>query len=158
MPYLIDGYNLLWSIFKDDEHFEPVDDAGLVSTLSLYCQDMADYGEIVFDGIGPPNKRPFKQITRIDVAFSGQGIEADDVIEHRIAVCQSPKKLCVVSSDRRLRSAAQKAKAQSVRSDAFWTMVLKRLLRKRGPKEPSGKRHGVTDAETREWLKQFGLD
>ncbi|MCP4456041.1 MAG: NYN domain-containing protein [Planctomycetes bacterium] len=157
MPYLIDGYNLLWTIFKDDEHFEPVDDAGLVSTLSLYCQDVRDEGEVVFDGIGPPNKRPFKQLAWVDVVFSGQGIEADDVIEDKIALCRSPKKLCVVSSDRRVRNAAQKAKAQACRSDDFWTMVLKRLLRKRGPKEPMGKRHGVTDAETLEWLKQFGL-
>ncbi len=158
MPYLIDGYNLLWSIFKNDEHFEPVDDAGLVSTLSLYCQDVADFGEVVFDGIGPPNKRPFKQITQLDVIFSGQGIEADDVIEDKIAMCRSPKKLCVVSSDRRVRYAGEKAKAQVIRSDEFWAMVLKRLLRKRGPKEPVGKRHGVTDSETREWLKQFGLE
>ncbi len=158
MPYLIDGYNLLWSIFKNDEHFEPVDDAGLVSTLSLYCQDVSDFGEVVFDGIGPPNKRPFKQITQLDVIFSGQGIEADDVIEHKIATCRSPKKLCVVSSDRRVRYAGEKAKAQVIRSDEFWAMVLKRLLRKRGPKEPAGKRHGVTDSETREWLKQFGLE
>ncbi len=111
----------------------------------------------MFDGIGPPNKRPFKQISRISVVFSGQGIEADDVIEDKIASCRSPKKLCVVSSDRRVRRAAQQAKAQACRSDEFWTMVLKRLLRKRGPKEPMGKRHGLTDAETREWLKQFGL-
>jgi len=69
MPYLIDGHNLLWSIFKNDEHFEPVDDAGLVSTVSLYCQDMRDYGEVVFDGIGPPNKRPFKQIAQVEVIF-----------------------------------------------------------------------------------------
>ncbi len=158
MPYLIDGHNLLWSIFKNDEHFEPVDDAGLVSTVSLYCQDMGDYAEVVFDGIGPPNKRPFKQIAQVDVIFSGQGIEADDVIEHKIAMCQSPKKLCVVSDDRRVRHAAKKARAQPIRSDDFWAQVLKRLLRKRGPKEPLGKRHGVTDSETREWLRQFGLE
>ena len=158
MPYLIDGHNLLWSIFKNDEHFEPVDDAGLVSTLSLYCQDVGDHGEVVFDGIGPPNKQPFKQIRQVDVAFSGQGIEADDLIEHRIDQCQSPKKLCVVSSDRRIRLAAQKVKAQVFRADEFWAMVLKRLLRRRGPREPLGKRHGVTDAETRAWLRQFGLD
>jgi len=158
MPYLIDGHNLLWSIFKNDEHFEPVDDAGLVSTVSLYCQDMRDYGEVVFDGIGPPNKRPFKQIAQVDVIFSGQGIEADDVIEDKIARCRSPKKMCVVSNDRRVRHAAQKAKAQAIRSDAFWAQVLKRLLRRRGPEEPVGKRHGVTDSETREWLRQFGLE
>ncbi len=158
MPYLIDGHNLLWSIFKNDEHFEPVDDAGLVSTVSLYCQDMGDYAEVVFDGIGPPNKRPFKQIAQVDVIFSGQGIEADYVIEYKIAMCQSPKKLCVVSDDRRVRHAAKKARAQPIRSDDFWAQVLKRLLRKRGPKEPLGKRHGVTDSETREWLRQFGLE
>ena len=94
----------------------------------------------------------------MDVAFSGQGIEADDLIEHRIDQCQSPKKLCVVSSDRRIRLAAQKVKAQVFRADEFWAMVLKRLLRRRGPREPLGKRHGVTDAETRAWLRQFGLD
>jgi predicted RNA-binding protein with PIN domain len=158
MPYLIDGHNLLWSILKNDEHFEPVDDAGLVSTVSRYCQDMRDTGEVVFDGIGPPNKRPFKQIAQVDVIFSGQGIEADDVIEDKIARCRSPKKLCVVSNDRRVRHAAQKAKAQAIRSDDFWAQVLKRLSRRRGPKEPMGKRHGVTDSETREWLKQFGLE
>ena len=158
MQYLIDGHNLLWSIFKNDEHFEPVDDAGLVSTVSLYCQDMGDHGEVVFDGIGPPNKRPFKQIAQVKVVFAGQGVEADDVIEDKIALCRSPKKLCVVSNDRRIRHAAQKVRAQAVKSDEFWAMVLKRLLRKRGPREPSGKRHGVTDSETRQWLRQFGLD
>ena len=158
MPYLIDGHNLLWSIFKNDEHFEPVDDAGLVYTVSLYCQDIGDHAEVVFDGIGPPDKRPFKQIAQVNVIFTGQGIEADDVIEARIASCRSPKKLCVVSNDRRVRHAAQRAKAQLVKSDEFWTRVLKRLLRRRPPREPRAKRHGVTDAETREWLRQFGLE
>jgi predicted RNA-binding protein with PIN domain len=158
LPYLIDGHNLLWSIRKNDERFEPVDDVGLCATLGLYLRDMHETGDIVFDGQGPPNKALFRQIPGLRVIFSGRDREADTIIEEMIEVCRTPKKLYVISSDRRVRKAGRSVKAALVKSDEFWQAVLKRLLRKRPIKEPAGKRQGLSRSETEQWLKRFGFE
>jgi len=157
MPYLIDGHNLLWSIRQNDERFEPVETAGLCRTIGLYLNDVGDSGEVVFDGAGPMDKRDFYGIRGLRVIFAGPGTDADTVIEGKIRASRARRKLCIVSNDRRVRAAGQRVKARVMGSDAFWEAVLKRLLRKRPAAEPPGKRRGLSDSETEQWLKRLGL-
>ena len=158
MPIIIDGYNLLRSIEKTCEDFGSNGDVRLCHILDGYLRSVGEKGVIVFDGIGPPDKSGFNNRSNLEIIFVGRSTDADSVIEDKISVNTAPKRLKVVSNDRRLRDAARRAKAISVKSEAFFDEVQKELGRKRGIKEPAGKRHGLTEGETDQWLEIFGLE
>jgi len=158
MPVIIDGHNLLWSIQKTSKDFESISDVQLCRIVGRYLKLAGKKGEIVFDGTGPPDKSGFDNISNLEVFFAGIGMDADTVIEDRIKVSTAPRRLTVVSSDRRLRDAARARKAISVKAEAFWGDVGKQLSRKRTAKEPTAKHTGLSDGETEQWLKFFGLE
>lgn len=156
MPFLIDGYNLLRSIEKIYD--ETVTDVRMCQIVGRYMLKIHDSGQVIFDGIGPPDKTGLHDIANLEVIFSGANTDADTIIEEKIRINTAPKSLTVVSSDIRLRTAARTRRATDIRSDEFWAEVDKTLSKKGGVKEPSQKRHGLTDGETDEWLDIFGLD
>ena len=154
---IIDGYNLLWSVQKAEE-FESITDLQLCYIVGRYLKLAGEKGEIVFDGKGPPDKTGFDNISNVEVSFAGLATDADTVIEDKIRANTAPRRLTVVSSDRRLRAAARARKAVAVKSEVFWTNLQKRLSRGRTIKEPPAKRWGLSESETEQWLKFFGLD
>lgn len=158
MPFLIDGYNLLRAIQKLDEQFDVLDEAGLCRILSQYLKRKRSHGQVIFDGLGPPDKSDLSGFGNVEVYFSGQELEADDVIEDKILSNTAPKSLIVVSTDRRIRAAAQKRKAVSVRSELFFDEITKTLERKTITPEPKEKRGDLTDAEAQQWIDFFDLD
>lgn len=158
MPFIIDGYNLLWSIQKTGADFEAVSEIGLCRIISRYLVLTADSGEVVFDGTGPPDKGAFDNLRKLEVSFSGQGLDADSVIENKIKASTAPKRLTVVSDDRRIRSAARARKAIALKNEAFWSTVITQLNRKKTLEEPAAKRDGISESETKEWLRFFGLE
>ena len=113
---------------------------------------------IVFDGIGPPDKAPFGRIADLEVIFSGQTKDADAVIEAKLAADSAPRRLTIVSSDQRIRKAARAAKAVSVKSEKFYNQMIQALNRKRPKPEPSEKKLGLDQAQTKQWLRYFGLE
>ena len=120
---------------------------------------VSEKGEIIFDGIGPPDKTGFDNISNLEVFFAGRGTDADTVIECKIKANTAPKRLTVVSSDNKLRRAAHARKAAAVKSEVFWSNVHKQLSRgRKNTSEPAAKRQGLTEGETKQWLKFFGLE
>ncbi|MHC4159544.1 MAG: NYN domain-containing protein, partial [Planctomycetota bacterium] len=100
----------------------------------------------------------FYDISNLEVFFAGLGSDADTIIEDKIKANTAPRRLTVVSSDRRVQSAARARKATAVKSIIFWNDLCKRLShRKKTPREPAAKREGLTESETEHWLKIFGL-
>ncbi len=155
---VIDGYNLLYSIHKIDEGYESISDIQLCRIIGMYLRLINETGEIIFDGTGPRDKSGFDSVDNLDIFFAGLGTDTDTVIEDKIIASTAPKRLTIVSSDRRLRKAARARKATSIKSEVFWNNVQKQLNRKRPQKEPPAKRQGLTDSETRQWLEIFGLE
>lgn len=157
MPTIIDGHNLLWAVqgIEDDPS---ITDIGLCRVLDRYFGLAGLNGEIIFDGTGPLNKTEFAAIGNLQVSFSGRATDCDTVIEQRILDSTAPKQLTIVSTDRRLRDAADDRKALSVKVEDFWDEVKKRLNKKRPDKEPPGKRSGITQSETEMWMKIFHLE
>jgi predicted RNA-binding protein with PIN domain len=155
---IIDGYNLLWSIQNRSEDFESISDVQLCRIVSRYLKLTREKGQIVFDGIGPPDKSGFNNVSNLEIFFSGLAADADTVIENKIRANTAPKRLTVVSSDQRLRKAAQARKAISVKSEVFWDNIQKQLSRKRTTNEPAAKQQGLNESETKQWLKFFGLE
>jgi len=159
MPFVIDGTNLLWAIQESYEDHEIAGEVQLCKTLDRYFAQIADAGEIVFDGAGPSDKSVFDGVGYLDVIFSGFGSDADSVIEEKVLANTAPRRLTVVSSDRRLRKAAGERKATALKSELFWDQVLQELRRKKpAAKEPEEKRDGLTEGETQQWLDLFGLE
>ena len=159
MPYLIDGYNLLRAVQKLEE-FASLTDIQMCRAVSDYLCCVRDHGHLVFDGTGPPDKSPFGGIPSLEVYFSGATYEADDIIEDKIQDNTAPKSLVVVSTDRRIRTAAAKRKAIAIPAEVFWQNLLAQLEKhaNRPAPEPAQKRHGLTERETDLWLDEFGFD
>jgi len=156
--FIIDGHNLLHSIQKVDESSESISDVQLCRIIGRYLKLISQSGEIIFDGTGPRDKSGFDDISNLEVFFAGLGTDTDTVIEDKIRASTAPKRLTIVSSDRRLRKAARTRKATSLKSEVFWNNIHKQLTRKRPEKEPPAKRQGLTDGETEQWLEFFGLE
>ncbi len=158
MPFIIDGHNLLWTVAKGGEEFEPVSDVRLCHIISRYLKQIAEKGEMVFDGTGPHDKGGFENISNLEVTFAGASSDCDTVIEHKIDLSTAPRHLTIVSSDRRLRRAARARRATAVKSEEFWAEVQKELAQRRAVSEPPGKRQGITEGETEKWMEMFGLE
>ncbi len=158
MPFLIDGHNLVHSLYKFDDQFESVDEYELCRILYKYLSNIRERGEIVFDGNGPPEKEPFMRFRNLEVHFSGSESDADTVIEEKISLCTAPKGLTVVSTDRRIREAARKRRCTSLKSEVFWVRLFERLDRPNAPAvEPKAKYYGIPKGEVEMWMRIFGL-
>jgi predicted RNA-binding protein with PIN domain len=157
MPFIIDGHNLLYSIREAEDGFS-ISDIQLCRILDMYFKQTGEVGEIIFDGVGPKDKSDFYKINNLEVLFAGFSKDTDTIIEEKIEVNTAPRRLTIVSSDRRLRKAARTRRANTVKSEEFWTNVNKQLRRKKTPKEPTAKRQGLSESETDQWLEFFGLE
>ncbi|MHC4565184.1 MAG: NYN domain-containing protein [Planctomycetota bacterium] len=155
--FIIDGHNLLHTVLKAEEASEATSDLKLCRVVGRYLQLIGRPGSMVFDGAGPPDKSGFDEVGNLEVLFAGRGADADSVIEDKISASTAPKRVTVVSSDRRLRKAARTRKCTSLKSEVFWENVRKQLSRKRPTPEPAAKRHGLSESETDQWLDAFGL-
>ena len=136
---LIDTSNVLHAIGVLPEHLSSLDVLGLARLISA-----SRYGKrravLVCDGVGPvsaaggagaggdahggtlatTNTAPSgREIAGLDVVYAGANQEADDVIELLLARDTAPRRLLVVSTDRRLVRAANRRRAQSITSEAF---------------------------------------
>jgi len=159
MPVIIDGTNLLWALHEAFEERTITTEMQLCGVLERYFASSEEAGEVVFDGAGPPDQSAFAGRGNLEVVFSGFQTDADTVIEEKIKANTAPRRLTVVSSDRRLRQAAAARKATAVKSERFWEQVQKELTRpKPAEKEPQEKREGLTESETEKWMDLFGLD
>lgn len=154
---IIDGYNLLRSVQKAED-FKSISDVHLCRLIGRYLKLIGENGEIIFDGTGPRDKGGFDDISNLEVFFAGLATDADHVIEDKIRVNTAPKRLTVVSNDRRIAKSAQARKATMVKSEVFWDELQKQLSRKRTTKEPTEKRRGLSESETEQWLEFFGLE
>jgi predicted RNA-binding protein with PIN domain len=156
---IIDGNNLLWALHETLEEREVTTELELCRVLSRYFALVGEPGVIVFDGGGPADRSEFDKVVNVEVVFAGFQHDADSVIEEKIKANPSPRRLTVVSSDRRLRKAAAVQRAAALKSEEFWQQVRKELTRnKPHKKEPEEKREGLTEGETDQWLEVFGID
>ena len=158
MPLIIDGYNLLHSIHKANEDSDAISDIQLCRIVDIFLTRTGQKGEIIFDGTRPPDKEKFDNTNKLEVFFAGPGRDADTVIENKIKASTDAKRLTIVSSDRRVLQAARARRTAVIKSNVFWDNLQKRLSRKKTAREPPAKRRGLSESETEQWLKFFGLE
>jgi predicted RNA-binding protein with PIN domain len=105
MRYLIDGYNLLFAVGRLNRHSGKAALEGarawLQSQIQRFHGTMAANVTVVYDG------EPGRRGAEAGAVFSFE-IEADDIIEQRVRQESNPRRLTVVSDDRRVREAARR--------------------------------------------------
>lgn len=159
MPIVIDGHNLLYAIRKSYGEFAGLSQLKMASLLDEYARRCGDSVTLVFDGTGGKARSDFEEFEWVGVVFSGQRKDADTIIEKFIKDNTAPKRLRVVSNDRRLKTAAKRRKAVSVEAEVFWLGVVELVDRPASVNvEPEGKRRGISENETSRWLEEFGFD
>jgi hypothetical protein len=161
---VIDGYNLVHAAGLARPSYGPGDlERCRHQLLQLLAGHLTtaerDRTTVVFDarapGVGPSYPFVFAGMT---VIFADDG-DADTTIEHLISACSAPRRLCVVSSDRRLQRAAGRRRSAWVRCDQFVDELVRRSLRRQQQQrtaEPPEKHGGpISAGEIERWLQTF---
>ncbi|MCE5279525.1 MAG: NYN domain-containing protein [Planctomycetaceae bacterium] len=154
MPFLIDANNLMHALASAGVLVGREGLAKLLAPLVL-----KDRVHVVFDGARPP-LHVAQQIDACGVqsTFCPAG-PADAMIIKAIAADSAPRRLTVVSSDHEIRAAAHHRRCISVTSEAFAaTLAHSRTPAAGQEDEPQEKTKGLTESQTRAWLKEFGFD
>jgi predicted RNA-binding protein with PIN domain len=163
MPLLIDGYNVLFALGLVPKHVGPkVLEGARAYLLNLVADALGERARdaaVVFDAAGAPKHAPGDYFYRgIDVRFARRKQEADDLIEDLIRQCAVPKQLVVVSSDQRLRQAAGRRGATSVKADELleWLDAQRAAARPSPPPAAAPERAGELSADQlKRWLDEF---
>lgn len=160
MALLIDGYNLLHVTGLFGSTFEASRAALLNFLAAALDTDERSGTTIVFDAAEAPPGLPSEYtVAGIQVYYARGYDSADALLEELIAAHHTPKKLTVVSSDRRVQRAAKKRKALAVESHAWYHQAADRLQgrRKGRPDLPDVKPDvPLTPGEVAVWMRVFG--
>jgi predicted RNA-binding protein with PIN domain len=171
MNLLIDGYNLMYSAGLLPRGIGPgtLERArrALINLLLRHLPaEQVARTVLVFDAKdAPPDVPSEQQVGGLRVLFARDHAEADDLIEQLIRQESAPRRLLVVTSDQRLRTAARRRRARAVKSED-WLDQLERdaaARRPTGPAQPAPpppprKEQTLSDEETAAWLQEFGLE
>jgi predicted RNA-binding protein with PIN domain len=130
MLWLIDGYNLMHAAGAIDKHvkngrtFHRKRRQFLDVLAGALGAERAARTTIVFDAKKPPADFPVEATYQgMSIIFALGDENADARIERLIAAHSAPKSLTVVSTDRRVRQAANRRKARSIASEEFLDLM-----------------------------------
>jgi len=158
MPFLIDGYNLYHTACKWSEEWASLTPPQLCLWIAEDMQRQNEQATIVFDGTRPRAAGvACENLPRIKIHYSGPKSDADTLVETLIGENTAPRRLIVVSSDRKIRAAARRRKAVSLSSRDYLLELFKRQDKPAPPpKEPQEKRKGISKEQRNQWLDLFG--
>lgn len=160
MPYLIDGYNLVYALGLAQKRMGPTQlekaRLNLLGLLRGALGDEAAQVTVVFDAASaPPGAREEQDYQGIHVLFAVRDDQADDRIEALIRHHSAPRQLTVVSDDHRLQQAARRRHCVAMRCADFLDLLEKQRRRPAAPAE-AAKPEVVSAQETERWLREFG--
>ena len=150
MSFLIDGHNLIPKLGLSLDSLD--DELQLVQRLQEFCRLSRVKVEVYFDG-APPGHAGTRMVGEITVHFVRKGSSADAAIENRlIKMKRSARNWTVVSSDKRVKAAAQAAQAATMNAEDFAAEMVK--VKAKGLAKPEGE-PSPTPGEVDEWLEIF---
>jgi predicted RNA-binding protein with PIN domain len=147
MPFLIDGHNLIGQM-PALSLADPDDEQKLIELLRAYLVRTGKQGTVVFDR-GLPGGAAHWSNNVLEVRFAPAPKKADDLIRDRLERERNARGLIVVTADRELAQAAQRAGARVRRPVDFARDLTAR------PKAIPKKESGLTPAEVEEWERAF---
>jgi uncharacterized protein len=156
MPFIIDGYNLLHAMGLLGGPVGPNQlakaRAGLLGLVA--AAHITEPATIVFDARRAPAGAATEEVHGVIRIEYVTGEEADDRIEWLIAHDPAPKRLVIVSDDRRLQQAAKRRGCPYWKCDVYLDWLQKER-RKQSP-VAGEKPAGVGPMEAERWLAAFG--
>ena len=157
--YIFDGYNIYHAAKKALEQWANITVMGLCEYIAGDLNYIKQPGKMIYDGVRPRGREDIAQMGSIWIYYSGDyNTDADTLIEELIDHDSAPKRLTIVSSDRRIRSAAKKRKCMSLTSHEYLAEMVRRYSRPApAAKDAKQKYQGLTPAETKYWMKVFGI-
>lgn len=133
MHYLIDGYNVLFSLEDAINLQRGRED--LIEFLSLKFRSLNLSGVLVFDGSHRRDEESGRNYASpLEIAFSPRGQNADSYIVEQIEREKNPKDVTVITNDTGLKRRARALGAHVQSTKAFL-----RFLEKKSTKEPKEK-------------------
>jgi predicted RNA-binding protein with PIN domain len=159
LAFLIDGYNLVHALGLVRKKLAPKELATarrrLLDFLHERLEPRASAVTVVFDADRRPRHVPAEYNDgNLTVRFADRGQEADDTIEALLAQHPAPRRLVVVSDDRRLRDAAGRRQARSLGCQE----LLDHLERPAAPaqsKAVPARQASLSADEVQTWLNEF---
>jgi predicted RNA-binding protein with PIN domain len=163
MLFLVDGYNLMYAlgILLGKTTPRGLEAARLrfLEILSNGHGDESSLVTVVFDAKQAPLSLAAEQSYRgLHVLFAVTQDQADDLIMELIRQTSEPRKLTVVSDDRRIRTASQRRHCVTWSCDDYLDYLERRPTSSphRSPAQEPGKPEPLSHDETLHWLIEFG--
>jgi predicted RNA-binding protein with PIN domain len=170
MLILIDGYNVIAPIAAPGrgatERWLQAERERLIELLYAGLgQSLSSQTTVVFDAAAAPPGLDSRYVVKgIEVEFAIGYAEADDRLEELIAEHSSPKRLTVVSSDRRVKTAATRRGALAVDSDVWLDrlsdghIMLANRATASSLQDESHLEKPPAVGDVDEWLNVFGME
>jgi predicted RNA-binding protein with PIN domain len=171
MLWLIDGYNLMYAAGALDsrkirrELFHRKRRRFLSDLADALGPERCRETTVVLDASTPPADFPLETVHQgLNLIFALGDENADARIETLIAAHSAPKSLTVVSSDRRIRRAAQRRRARTLSADEFLDLLerfqtaKRREMPSQNPATPRSldRDSPLSAEEAALWLAEFG--
>ncbi len=160
MPYLIDGYNLLYAYLgappkRSLAHgWERARKRLLELLRTGHAQKQAEV-TVVFDAANAPRNAPAEfDYDGIHVVFAVHEAHADDEIEDRIRHASAPRQLAVVSDDRRIQQAARRRHCQVLGCADYLDWLEKHENRVEPASKPQDQAT-LPPEDAEHWLREF---
>ncbi|OGN65408.1 MAG: hypothetical protein A2888_01695 [Chlamydiae bacterium RIFCSPLOWO2_01_FULL_28_7] len=123
MKYYIDGYNLLFKLFKEEKVFEDQREE-FINFLEVKNSKFKANFIIVFDAHHEEEEVPKHNIrNHVKIVFTSKNQTADEYIEERIFLSKNPRNIFVVSNDRRLIEHCKKLKSKTMSVEQFLSKI-----------------------------------
>lgn len=153
---LVDAYNVLHVTGVLPPHLAGLDAPSLAELIAR-SRAWPD-ASLICDGVKPRGWPA--RVEAVELRFAGPGRDADTLIERLIADAPDPRRLTVVSSDRRVKGAAKRARCKALSSEGFLRRLVDLIESPRVPagSPAAGKPEVPLDAfALRRWLDEFGV-
>lgn len=131
MYYLVDGYNLIFSLIESKESLQTVRNKVILALQKEFAKRKIS-GMLVFDGAHKRGEESgLSYPSPLIVAYAPKGQSADEYIVEKIEASSQPKLITVVTNDRGLAMHAKSHGASVQSNDTF----IKWLRKKKGKKK-----------------------
>ncbi len=151
MYYLIDGYNLIFSLKPTKESLRSLREK-MIHFLQKECLRRKMSGTLVFDGAHRRDEESgLNYASPLVIAYAPKGQSADEYIVEILKTAKNPKQMTVVTNDKGLSRHAQSCNAKSLKNDEFLSRLAKR-------KKPASKTKCVESPQNLERLLKIFED
>lgn len=156
---IIDGYNLLFAVFRQPIKSIETTREELLELLTAYCAKNRKRATVFFDSArcGDVFKHA-RSVRRGDltVIYTARGETADEAIIERVREAKDKKSMTVITSDLEIIRAAEEVKVGSEKSEDFGNKLTEFLAKSKSIYEER-KAKGVSREEAEYWMREFKL-